>query len=278
VWAVAGLAFKGGQRCHCGAREEMKVRPTHTCCGCCSLLIGVEVTCLLTLLVDIWLIAICSSSEPINIFHMEVPTWLEVAAATWAMIGIPIVINAGVGALYHIETNLRLLQWYLIISFAFGVVIPLYFLISGSVCDSVVSPEVQKLGSSFACGFTDTLALTWSMIFGMIHLYIIYVVWSAAEEIAHSPFPELMNYSDALQGIFLPKPPTGPYPMNMRAVAMGGRQSHFQTMPPPSGHPTLPGGYSMKGQGPIYSSTLKQSGPVGLQQSFFPAPSVGARF
>jgi len=177
-----------------------------------------QVICLNTLVTCISLIAISSSEKPIQIAAVEVSPNVQVAAAAWAFVGIPITLAAGVGSLYRIELNIRLFFWYLVVSFFFGVTIPIWFMASGSICSTVVSAEVQRMGSAFVCGFTDTATFFWTMIGGLIHMYIIYIVWSASEEIAATPYPELMKYSDALRGVKLPAPPAGPYPMNKRAI------------------------------------------------------------
>jgi hypothetical protein len=106
------------------------------------------------------------------------------------------------------ESPLRIFFFYLLVSFFFGISIPIWFLASGSLCDTVVTPEVQQMGSSFVCGLTDTFTFFWTLILGVLHAYLVYIVWSAAEEIAEAPQPELMKYSDALKNVYMPAPPS----------------------------------------------------------------------
>lgn len=252
----------------------MKVRPSHTCCGCVSLLIGVECICLITLLTCISILSSVSSKGTLTIstFHLDSTT--QVALGTWAFIGIPMAITSGVAVLYRVEMPLRAFFFYLLVSFFFGVGIPLWFLASGSLCDSVVTPEVQKMGSSFVCGFTDTFTFFWTLVLGCLHGYLIYIIWSAAEEIAEAPYPELMKYSDALRNVYQPDPlPNYQYPMGgPRSAAMqpntmdpgmlGKSFGTFQGGMPPTG---MPGQMSMNfGQG-------------GMPQSFMPAPGPSFR-
>lgn len=141
----------------------------------------------------------------VSTFHINPD--LQMVLGTWAFIGIPITISAGVAALYRVELPLRVFFMYHLVSFFFGVGIPIAFLASGSLCDTIVTPEVQRMGSSFVCGFTDTFTFFWTLMCGVIHAYMIYIVWSAAEEICEAPYPELMKYSDALRGVYMPDPP-----------------------------------------------------------------------
>merc|ERR1719213_591275 len=85
----------------------------------------------------------------------------------------------------------------MIASFFLLVGVPMYMLAAGSLCDSVVTPEVQRMGSAFVCGFTDSLTFFWTLVFGAVDCYLIYIVWSAAEEVGEAPYPELMKYSEA---------------------------------------------------------------------------------
>jgi len=271
----------------------MKVRPSQTCCGCCSLLVGVEATCLITLLSEIIAIAACSSAVPVQILGLVVPPYAQVLAASWAFVGIPVVITAGVGALYRIEQSLRIFFVYLLISFFLGLIVPICFLLSGSLCDVVVDPTVQKMGSAFVCGFTDTFVFMWTLIAAVCNLYIVYIVWSAAEEISQAPYPELMRYTDALRSVQAPSPLAGPYPLsgNRAEPARGNSMGHSapqsgpQGMGPssyaPGGGVTMPGSGPLGGQrgfAPWDVSSAAVGEPVGTPQSFIPAPSSGARF
>merc|ERR1719198_2267233 len=139
--------------------------------------------CMLSLLVNITVIAICSSEEPVRAFGMSISPTFQVMAASWSFIGIPITVAAGVGALHRIEQNIKVFFWYAAASLVPGVCIPIYFVFSGSVCNSTVDPELQRMGAAFVCGFTDTFVLMWTLLMGLLHAYIVYIVWSAAQEI-----------------------------------------------------------------------------------------------
>lgn len=215
----------------------------------------------MTLLTCVSIISSVSSKGSLTVATFVVSPTLQVIAGSWAFVGIPFAISAGVAVLYRVEMPLRIFFLYLLVSFFFGVGIPMWFLASGSLCDSVVTPEIQKMGSAFVCSFTDTFTFFWTLILGVVHAYLIYIVWSAAEEIAEAPYPELMKYSDALKNVYMPDAPADyQYPMGAPRAAglapgvmdpglMGRSFGTFQ----PGGAPMqmgMPGPMSMGGMPP----------------------------
>jgi hypothetical protein len=248
----------------------MKVRPTQTAFGCFSLAVGVEVICAIVLVNQIIAIAICSSAEPVRLFSLLIQPWQQVFAASWAFVGIPVVINAGVSVLYRVELACRVLFWYLMISFFFGMIVPVWLLLSGSLCNVVVDKEVQEMGSSFVCGFTDAFVMMWSLLAATLHAYLLYIVWSAAEDIARAPYPELMRYSDALRNVKVPEPPKGSYPLASTRAIPGAELSRNAQV----------AGSTVAADKSRPPSLVPRpaSVPEGAPQSFFPYPASGADF
>ena len=101
--------------------------------------------------------------------------------------------------MYRVESHLRIYSYYLVANFCLTLCFWVSFLVTGGVCNTVVSEEMQKMGNAFVCGFTDAFAVLWMLIGSVIMLYIIYIIWSAAEEVAKSFFPELLAYKQKLQ-------------------------------------------------------------------------------
>lgn len=94
---------------------------------------------------------------------------------------------------------LRAFFWYLLFGVPLGIAVPAWFLASGKapepcsrpplsqVCGSVVEDELQRLGPAFVCGFTESFVFMWTCVSGLVHCYVVYVVWSAAEKISEIP-------------------------------------------------------------------------------------------
>lgn len=205
--------------------------PAQTCCGCLSLLVGVELICLLYLLGCITIISSVSSVETIEVAGVEIGVVTQVLAGAWAAIGIPLTVGAGVAAIYRIESHITLFFQYTVASFGLGALWWIYFLFSGDICQSITTQDVQRMGSAFVCGFTDTFVIFWLLIFGVINLYFAYVVKAAADEIKQSAYPDLVKYATALQGEMSPG--------SLPPMAPPGQQSFGAS--PQFGGPMMPG-------------------------------------
>lgn len=184
------------------------------CCGAFSLLVGVELICLVNLLVAVFVIATVSSVVPVTVGNIIIAPNMQMIVAAWAAAGIPLVVGAGVGIVYRIEVFLRTYFWYLAATIAIEGVFFIKFLISGSVCSTFAPKDLERLGTTFVCGMTDTFALFWGLIVIGISSYFLYIIWAAQTDIKKGYWPELMKYRDAwsvaADGIpFVPQPVVG---------------------------------------------------------------------
>lgn len=275
----------------------VKIRPSHFCCGCLSLLVGIEFICLLHLLWCIASIAVTSSSEPLYIIGVKVDPGTQVFNAGWALLGIPFIIGAGVGMLYRIEQMLRLYFWYSLATFFLNLVWWMQLIFSGDLCKTIVGKEVQRMGNAFVCGFTDTFIFFWMLIAVLINLYCVYIIWSCAEEAGSSSYPELMKYSNALKSHLMPLPTGGikeqkkvlkfeekgnrpapvygsiPTPPPAPPVAMQPAPMRSVNYAMPMQSTSMPVGMPVQSMPPMSMSGPQMQQPVsGVPQSFFPAP------
>jgi len=240
------------------------------CCGVFSLLVGVELICFFHMMACIFNISVASSQEPLMIQGVEVSTNAQIFNAAWSLLGIPIIVGAGVGMLYRMESQLKTYFYYMVASFLLAASWWFSFIFSGSICGTIVARDVQRMGTAFVCGFTDTFVFFWMLLVLVILLYCIYIVYAASQEVKESSYPNLMRYSGAIKheemplpaqslgGPPMPRPPPGP---QSAPPMMGG--------PPPSfGPPPMMG--MPQSAPPMYGSM----GPVpgGMPQSFVPAP------
>jgi len=149
------------------------------------------------LLLAIFVIATVSSVEPISLGNISISPNLQILVAAWAAAGIPLIVGAGVGIVYRIEVFLRSYFWYLVATIGFEGLFFIKFLISGSVCSTFAPRDLERLGTTFVCGITDTFALFWGLIVIGISAYFVYIVWAAQMDIKKGYWPELMKYRDA---------------------------------------------------------------------------------
>lgn len=269
----------------------VKIRPSHFCCGCLSLLVGLEIICLLHLLWCIFCIATASSSEPAYVIGVKFSPAVQVINAGWALLGIPIIIGAGVGMLYRIEHQIRAYFWYSFATAFLNVCWWLSFLFSGDLCKTIVGSEVQRMGNAFVCGFTDTFIFFWMLIILLINMYCVYIIWSASEEAGRSSYPELMKYSNALKSHLMPLPTGGPKEEKkvLKFEEKGNRPAPVYGSapmpPPPPAQYATPAPAFVRSVGPIQSAPMPVGMPIqsmppmstlqpmsGVPQSFVPAP------
>lgn len=192
----------------------MRFRPTHVFCGCFPILVGVMVICLMYLVSSVAVIAVASSDVPLKIAGVKIIPDIQLVSAAWSWIGIPIAIGAAMGALYRVEKHIRLFFWYLVVTNVWGSIVGTYFLTMGTFCEAMMPQDVQRIGASFVCGFTDTAVFLWVLMLATFNVYFMYVIWSAAEDIKELAHPQLMQYADALRSVPIPAPPMhGPVPI-----------------------------------------------------------------
>merc|ERR1719162_1491664 len=113
------------------------------CCGVFSLLFGTMMICLFYLLGCIAVISSVSSVLPMTFVGVTMSPGIQVVFGSWALIGIPIIVGAGVGALYRVESNVRLLGQYLAGSLVLNTLWWGQLLFHGTLCSSLVSKDVQ---------------------------------------------------------------------------------------------------------------------------------------
>jgi len=252
-------------------------------------MVGVELIAFLTLVFCITVISSVSSARTMNFEHfVGISPVVQCLIGAWSVIGIVVAINGGVAALYRMDSPLRVFYLWLIVTACLTLGIPMWLLASGSLCDAMVSKEVQKLGSSFVCSFTEALVFWWTLVIGTAIGYSVYVVWSAAEEIMLAPTPELMKYSSALKGIqhfpgvdFHPlgnpraaafRPTTASPRLLQKSIGMAPGAT-ARTMPPSPSRSLSPPATGRAGSLPPTGRSLPPSYGAAVPQSFFPSPS-----
>jgi len=153
------------------------------CCGFISLLTGVELICLVDLVAKICVLGVVSSVETLDFAGVAISPFFQMLCGAWQLVGIGLLVGAGVGAVYRIETHLRLYQMYWQASAVVYAVFAMVIAWSGSLCGSVVSAEAMRHGTAIVCGFVDAFMLTWGVIALGACIYFSVVVGAAADEI-----------------------------------------------------------------------------------------------
>lgn len=157
---------------------------SHLCCGVISLLTAVELICLVDLVGKICVLGVISSAEDLNFAGVDINPFFQMILGSWQLVGVGLLVGAGVGVLYRIETHLRFYMVYWQASTVLYACMGLVIAWEGSLCGSVVSAEAMRHGSAIVCGFVDVFMLTWGILCLGLCIYFAVIVSAAADEIA----------------------------------------------------------------------------------------------
>lgn len=203
----------------------------HLCCGVFSLTLGVEIICLLHLTFCIVIIGQVSSVETSKIGNMPLSPTEQVIIGAWATAGIPIIVGAGVGVVYHVEKLIRAYFWYLFLAVAAEAFLVITMTSNALSCKSLMT-DTHGPASTFSgvpmmvCGIASGLGETFGVVALIISGYCLYIVWTVKEIFRrHHDMPGLLRYySPWLQAAEcsrlrnLPPPVVGSHPMSFNSL------------------------------------------------------------
>lgn len=104
------------------------------------------------------------------------------------------------GAVYKVESSLRIYAFYLLASVGVTGLSFLFTLVFGDSCDLLIEDNLRKMSPPLVCGFANGLAVFLYLFAIGFGVYMWYVIWSAAEQISRSFFPDLQRYQQRLKG------------------------------------------------------------------------------
>lgn len=182
-----------------GIRDSGRLEPADSCFGYVPLLLALELICFSHLAWNTLVIYNTSSVESMSTRGVAVSPDMQVANATWALIGVPIIICAGVGGIYRIERMVRFYCYYMCASLVLGIAWVVVWVMTGGACESVVDEGARRLGSHIVCGTTIAMLLFFGLWLSWAWLYCIYIVWSAAEQVMLSEYPDVAFFMTMLK-------------------------------------------------------------------------------
>lgn len=154
------------------------IAPLTLCCGSFPLVIGVLLVCFIHALINILMLSLSSSIEARYISTIKITPFWQVVACAWALLGNPIIILAGVAAMFRVPWPLRVYLYYLICT----VVIAISFFANifwlADVCGSTVPYPIRKLGETIICSASNTLAFSSILVCTALCMYSVWVIWS----------------------------------------------------------------------------------------------------
>lgn len=133
--------------------------------GACSLTAAVELICALHMCVCVAIISVVSSEKPAVIAGVELSPVFQCVSAAWCLLGIPVIIHGGVGAIYTMESHLSLYYHYLMGTTGWAVVYIVIFTKFGNRCSTMhVEGDDANTQASFACGISNGMVIFWMLV------------------------------------------------------------------------------------------------------------------
>jgi len=170
--------------------------------GTCSLTAALEMVCLVHLCVCLFFVASVSSSESTVLAGVEISPMMQCMTAAWFLIGIPVVIHAGVGAAFRVESHLSVYLAYLVCSLIVVVLWTVIFLQDGNACPEEPTMGIGPLAvrtSAIVCTVSNGMVLFWMIALACGVIAAIYLAWSMKVYIRTRTETELLRYQEPWQ-------------------------------------------------------------------------------
>eukprot|EP00931_Biecheleriopsis_adriatica_P106909 TRINITY_DN8126_c0_g1_i2.p1 TRINITY_DN8126_c0_g1~~TRINITY_DN8126_c0_g1_i2.p1 ORF type:complete len:220 (+),score=41.53 TRINITY_DN8126_c0_g1_i2:106-765(+) len=174
------------------------LEPAPAVVGPISLTALVGIILLVHFLICLSVLASVSSDKIVQVSGVELSTTLQCACGAFCLIGIPVTIHAGVGAVYRVPTHLSAYIMYLFASLA---VVGLFFVNLARFQESCVTraaSDPTEMATMF-CGL-PSVGTFFSMCLVLLSISVaIYLVWSLNENIKRRLETDLFRYQEPLQ-------------------------------------------------------------------------------
>jgi len=233
--------------------------PAPTVLGACSLLAAVETVCAVHLFVCIFILAQVDSAHSVVMAGVEVSPAFQCITAAWCLLGVPMIIHGGIGAIYGVEGHLATYMMYLVGTMAWAVAWIVLFLRYGNTC-STLHPTTNdgRSTASFVCGISNGMVIFWMLALLGANAVGVYLVWSMKEYCKKRLEMELIRYQEPWQVVqALADDVAAEQAMEAKAavnMAMAGRgfatAAYDPGFPPLGPQPMPPAMYGSAGSAP----------------------------
>lgn len=170
--------------------------PVPNVLGSVSLVAAVEFICAVHLASCVVVLSLVSSTSSGVIGGVEISPLFQCGTAAWFLLGIPLIIYGGVGAIYRVEQHLQVYMYYLVGTFAVVIAWAAIFARYGNTCSTLQPRPGQAAQASFVCGITNGMVLFWMLVLVGVVACSIYLVWSMSEYVKRRLETELIRYQE----------------------------------------------------------------------------------
>lgn len=178
------------------------ITPAPGVLGGCSLLTAVELICLVHLIVCITIVSMASSVNPVDYAGVRISPYLQCVNAAWFLIGIPMIIIGGVGAVFRVESQLKVYLAYLIGTLFVVCGWLVIFIRYGNACNTIQPTSGQyKKQALMVCQASNGMVIFWMLVLVGVIGGAIYLVWSMLEYVRSRLMTELLRYQEPWQNL-----------------------------------------------------------------------------
>lgn len=162
-----------------------------------SIVAMVELICAVHLAACVIVLSLASSTEIYVIGGVEISPDVQCATAAWFLLGVPVIIVGGVGAVYRVEKHLLVYLIYLFGTLGGMIAWFVLFATFGKSCETHEPTNGLTIAeASFVCTVTSGIALFWNAVIVVAYVCAMFLVWSMREYIKQRAETELFRYQE----------------------------------------------------------------------------------
>jgi hypothetical protein len=178
------------------------IQPAPGVLGGCTLLTAVELICLIHLITCMVFVSTASSVNSVDIAGVRISGYMQCINAAWFLLGIPLIIIGGVGAVFRVESQLKTYIAYLCGTFVVTLIWLGIFITYGNACNTIqpTSGNYHKQ-ALMVCQASNGMIIFWMLVLIGIVCGAIYLVWSMLQYTRERLQTELLRYQEPWQAI-----------------------------------------------------------------------------
>jgi len=178
------------------------ITPAPGVLGGCSLLTAVEGICLVHLITCIAVVSMASSTTSIDYAGVRISGYMQCINAAWFLLGIPMIIIGGVGAVFRVEFQLKVYLGYLVGTLFVVMAWLGVFVRYGNACNTIQPTSgAYKKQALMVCQASNGMVIFWMLVLVGIVAGAVYLVWSMAEYVKSRLLVELLRYQEPWEAV-----------------------------------------------------------------------------
>jgi hypothetical protein len=178
------------------------LKPAPGVLGGVSLLTAIEFICLVHLIICLVFVCSASSTTSVDVAGVRVSGFFQCVNAAWFLLGIPLIIIGGVGAVFRVDKQLQAYLVYLWATLFVAIAWLFIFLRYGNACNTIqpLSGKYKKQ-ALMVCQASNGMAIFWMLVVTGVLLGSIYLVWSMIQYVKERHVTELLRYQEPWEAV-----------------------------------------------------------------------------